>query len=100
MSKRPSRPKRTVSRPRERGHASGRARRQSVSSPSTPAVESPARTSGDEKPTGRSSSMLVVGIGASAGGLEALEQFFAAVPKDNGLAFVVVQHLERHHPSL
>ncbi|MFT5933383.1 MAG: two-component system CheB/CheR fusion protein [Hydrogenophaga sp.] len=36
----------------------------------------------------------VVGIGASAGGLEALEQFFHQVPADSGLAFVVVQHLD------
>ncbi len=41
-----------------------------------------------------------VGIGASAGALEALERFFAHVPQDSGLCFVVVQHLERHHPSV
>ncbi|MBI5542929.1 MAG: PAS domain-containing protein [Deltaproteobacteria bacterium] len=41
-----------------------------------------------------------VGIGASAGALEALERFFAHVPADSGLCFVVVQHLERHHPSV
>ncbi|MCP5146337.1 MAG: PAS domain-containing protein [Gammaproteobacteria bacterium] len=35
----------------------------------------------------------VVGIGASAGGLEALESFFARVPSDTGMAFVVIQHL-------
>ena len=43
---------------------------------------------------------LVVALGASAGGLEALEQFFSAVPEGSGLAFVVVQHLERRQPSL
>lgn len=36
----------------------------------------------------------VVGIGASAGGLEALEQFFYHMPKDNGMAFIVIQHLD------
>ncbi len=36
----------------------------------------------------------VVGIGASAGGLEALEQFFSHMPADKGIAFVVVQHLD------
>jgi len=36
----------------------------------------------------------VVGIGASAGGLEAFERFFSAMPPDTGLAFVVVQHLD------
>lgn len=35
----------------------------------------------------------IIGIGASAGGLEALEQFLAPIPIDNGTAFVVVQHL-------
>ena len=35
----------------------------------------------------------VVGVGASAGGLEALESFFSPMPADTGMAFVVVQHL-------
>ena len=35
----------------------------------------------------------VVGVGASAGGLEALELFFEKMPVDTGMAFVVVQHL-------
>ena len=35
----------------------------------------------------------IVGIGASAGGLEALDQFFDRMPDDSGLAFVVIQHL-------
>jgi two-component system CheB/CheR fusion protein len=44
--------------------------------------------------------MRVVGVGASAGGLEALEQFFAHMPPDTGLAFVVVQHLAPDFKSL
>ena len=36
----------------------------------------------------------IVGIGASAGGLEALEQFFANVPENSGAAYVVIQHLD------
>ena len=36
----------------------------------------------------------IVGIGASAGGLEALELFFANVPEGSGMAFVIVQHLD------
>ncbi len=39
----------------------------------------------------------IVGIGASAGGLEALEQFFHKMPKENGMAFVVIQHLDPNH---
>ncbi len=42
----------------------------------------------------------VVGVGASAGGLEALEQFFAHMPADNGMAFVGVQHLSPDFESL
>ena len=39
----------------------------------------------------------IVGIGASAGGLEALEQFLRHVPEKSGLAFVIVQHLDPTH---
>jgi len=39
----------------------------------------------------------IVGIGTSAGGLEALELFFSHVPKDCGMAFVVIQHLSPTH---
>ncbi len=42
----------------------------------------------------------VVGIGASAGGLEALEQFLRNVPKDSGMAFVIVQHLDPTHKGI
>jgi two-component system CheB/CheR fusion protein len=44
--------------------------------------------------------LFIVGIGASAGGLEALSEFFKAMPADKGLAFVVVVHLDPHHVSL
>lgn len=42
----------------------------------------------------------IVGIGASAGGLEALEQFFGNMPSDSGMAFVVVQHLDPTHKGI
>ena len=54
----------------------------------TPAQIAPPTTSG--KPV--NISFPVVGIGASAGGLEALEHFLSRVPKNSGLAFVIVQH--------
>ncbi len=41
-----------------------------------------------------------VGIGASAGGLEALEQFFSNMPADSGMAFVVIQHLSPDYKSM
>jgi len=42
----------------------------------------------------------IVGIGASAGGLDALEQFFANMPNNTGMAFVVIQHLDPDHPGI
>jgi two-component system, chemotaxis family, CheB/CheR fusion protein len=43
---------------------------------------------------------LVVGIGASAGGLEALEAFFSNLPANTGFAFIVVTHQQPDHVSL
>jgi two-component system CheB/CheR fusion protein len=42
----------------------------------------------------------IVGIGASAGGVEALEQFFKSVPADHELAFVIVTHLSPDRESM
>ncbi|MCB0208622.1 MAG: PAS domain S-box protein [Anaerolineae bacterium] len=42
----------------------------------------------------------IVGIGASAGGLEALEAFFDHMPPDTGMAFIVVQHLSPDFKSM
>ena len=42
----------------------------------------------------------VVGIGASAGGLEVLQQFFSKVESDTSFAFVVIQHLSSDHESM
>ncbi len=55
----------------------------------------------EEKNTaGTQSSSIVIGIGASAGGLEALQQFFSYMPPNSGLSFVVVQHLSPDYKSL
>mgnify|MGYP000038698715 CR=1 FL=1 len=43
---------------------------------------------------------LVIGIGASAGGLEALQQFFGYMPPNSGFSFVVIQHLSPDYKSL
>ena len=51
-------------------------------------------------PNPKSDLFPIVGIGASAGGLEALEQFFANVPANCGMAFVVIQHLDPHHKGI
>lgn len=42
----------------------------------------------------------IVGMGASAGGLEAFEQFFRNMPPDSGMAFVLVSHLDPNHTSI
>ena len=42
----------------------------------------------------------VVGIAASAGGLEAVSELLAALPPDTGIAYVFIQHLDPDHESL
>jgi two-component system, chemotaxis family, CheB/CheR fusion protein len=42
----------------------------------------------------------IVGVGASAGGLEALEELFGSMPADMGLAFIVVTHQHPEHTSM
>jgi two-component system, chemotaxis family, CheB/CheR fusion protein len=42
----------------------------------------------------------VIGMGASAGGLEAFQKFFSRMPPDSGMAFIVVQHLDPHHATM
>jgi two-component system CheB/CheR fusion protein len=53
----------------------------------------------DRKPRAKKS-FPIVGIGASAGGLEAIETFFTHVPTSVGMAFVVIQHLSPQHRSI
>jgi two-component system CheB/CheR fusion protein len=50
--------------------------------------------------SGGGDGFYVVGIGASAGGLESLERFFASLESDPGMAFVVIQHLSPDYKSL
>ena len=47
----------------------------------------------------RNSSQFYVGIGASAGGLDALEKFLLKVPEKSGMTFIIVQHLDPIHKS-
>src|SRR4051812_34844237 len=44
--------------------------------------------------------LIVVGVGASAGGLEAFTELLRHVPATPGLAVVLVQHLDPHHESV
>lgn len=55
---------------------------------------------GENREKNRDRLPLVIGIGASAGGLEALQQFFSCIPKGSGMSFVVIQHLSPDYKSL
>ena len=62
-----------------------------------------AKKAASPTPDQASSSALspcVAGIGASAGGFDAIRQFFQTLPADTGVAYVVVQHLDPTHVSL
>lgn len=54
----------------------------------------------EKTPAEEAGNFPVVGIGASAGGLEALEELFREMPEDTGMAFVVVTHQHPGHASL
>ncbi|TFG59939.1 MAG: hypothetical protein E4H36_12920, partial [Spirochaetales bacterium] len=62
--------------------------------------EKPISSSGTQAAAPGEGLFPIVGIGASAGGLEALEGFFAAVTPENNTAFVVIQHLDPSHESI
>jgi two-component system CheB/CheR fusion protein len=51
-------------------------------------------------PPARRADFPVVGIGASAGGLDACRKFLAALPPDSGMAFILIQHLDPTHESM
>jgi two-component system CheB/CheR fusion protein len=53
-----------------------------------------------QEPDASMNSFPIIGIGASAGGLQALEAFFDNMPSENGMAFVLVQHLDPNHESI
>ena len=60
----------------------------------------PARATETDYSPPRGNPFPIVGIGASAGGLEAFAQLLAALPEKLGMAFVLVQHLDPLHESL
>jgi two-component system CheB/CheR fusion protein len=74
-----------------------------LASPAVLALQAPAAdtdTDTDSVPSARPGLKYIVGIGASAGGLEAFEAFFRACPANTGMAFVLVSHLDPGHESL
>ena len=60
----------------------------------------PVKPSRKDSPSRESDAFPVAGIGASAGGLEALEQFLSHVPEGSGIAYVIVQHLDPTHKGI
>jgi two-component system, chemotaxis family, CheB/CheR fusion protein len=77
--------------------------------PSSMTINPPAQGAGAPLPRPRRDALrqrsrpedfLVVGLGASAGGLEALYKLFDALPPDTGMAFILIQHLDPTHSSM
>ncbi|HVE86172.1 MAG TPA: chemotaxis protein CheB, partial [Myxococcales bacterium] len=54
---------------------------------------------GDPSPPGQPARTPVVGIGASAGGMESFSELLRHLPPGSGMAFVLIQHLDPSHPS-
>jgi two-component system, chemotaxis family, CheB/CheR fusion protein len=84
------REKKQASRPRKRPQ-------RAASPPAQPAVASEIHS---QEPSSSTSAFPIVGIGASAGGLEAFTQLLQELPVTTGLAFVLVQHLDPTHESM
>src|SRR5579864_1432793 len=68
-----------------------------VKKPTSPAKQAHG-SSGEDKSA--AASFPVVGIGASAGGLEAFTKLLQHLPTDTGMAFVLIQHLDPKHESI
>ena len=63
----------------------------------------PSQVPTPQRPTGSTRGnldFLVVGLGASAGGLDAFRRFFETVPADSGMAYILIQHLDPTHESM
>jgi len=82
-----------IKRPREDGVAPKVPR-----SPAAAATTPP--SSGGRRVRSRRADLFVVGIGASAGGLEALRPFVANLPQSSNMAYVIVQHLSPQYRSM
>ena len=77
--------------------------RRDISPPSGEGAMEPRGVAGPDEKAARESDHLpfgVVGIGASAGGIDAFRSLLGALPGDTGMAYVLVQHLSPDHPSI
>jgi two-component system CheB/CheR fusion protein len=84
-------------RPKKRARRPGRKSRQPASPPVSPATQPTTLSAEASSPT---PPFPIVGIGASAGGLEAFTQLLHHIPATTGLAFILVQHLDPTHESI
>jgi two-component system CheB/CheR fusion protein len=99
--------KRSPNRAAQSPHAPDSApkRRATGSGSASPATPNPAPVTAIAQPKAEpyaerdSQSPLIVGVGASAGGLDAFTELLANLPSDTGLAFVLIQHLDPAHES-
>lgn len=62
--------------------------------------ETKEKVEADAPPAKAPAGLPVVGMGASAGGLDAFKKFFSAMPPDSGVAFVLIPHLDPTHESM
>lgn len=75
------------------------AKRSNVRSEANSQNSPPENRGSKSSPSGSKSPFSIVGIGASAGGLEAFTELLQNLPKDTGFGFVLVQHLDPQHES-
>jgi two-component system, chemotaxis family, CheB/CheR fusion protein len=61
--------------------------------------KSDVKTKTSKNSSAKKKNFLVVGLGASAGGVKALQEFFGKMPPNSGMAFVVILHLSPEHES-
>ena len=87
---------------KKRMPASTKAAKKKPPSAKQPAKKEPdaAGRSPEEDAAANAADFPVVGVGASAGGLDALEKLFENLPADTGMAFVVITHTDPKHTSM
>lgn len=78
--------------------ANARKKKISLGAPAAPATNDTSVGRSDARRAGNRP-FMVVGVGASAGGLEAFKQLLTHLPIDTGMAFVLVMHLDPKHES-
>ena len=82
-----------------RPHATPGKKKRSQSSAVQPAPPVKQNENEPDRSENRRNRMIIVGVGASAGGLEAFRQLLEQLPLDTGMGFVLVQHLDPKHES-